>query len=456
MGKACWEQIEAMLYSIGKSLKNGLAGVRTLAVNAQKTADEAKQTADEAQTAANTLDWNGVGWFTGGVKVGGATRDEAADVMINGSAEIELSSSDGTRYKIGVDDNGALAVKGAARTCVTVAKKGAMYSSISEAVEYAKTICSQTERVLVLILDAGIYDEEITLLSNPGIDIAGFGAVIRHDSVYPKAPLYTTGRGTFSGLVFENYNTTTGANPSYAMHFDFNNPGANASGETRFVNCRFVAIGCHGAGIGLGPDIDLIFDNCFFRSITNAGLYLHNSPAAATNQVVRLNNCQFFGAETADGASIIFDDAVDVAAGAISYMSVYMNGCGFMPMTPNVIVRNGAQTTTYRGLVKTHNLNFNVQGCLLPHYNPVNLDNTAETSFTYVTNTNENGHATIVKPSPMPAQTTVTILSCDVNDGTTITPEIVSDAGQMCAVISTGKPNAVLQLTVRLLPTGLV
>ena len=133
------------------------------------------------------------------------------------------------------------------RSVVTVAKQGAEFASVAQAVEYAKTICSQDKRVLVLILDA-----------------AGFGAVIRHNSTYPNAPLYTTGRGTFSGLVFENYNQDTGSDPSYAMHFDYNN--SPASGETRFIDCRFVAARSYGAGIGLGPDVELQFDSCYFRS----------------------------------------------------------------------------------------------------------------------------------------------------------------------------------------------
>lgn len=342
----------------------------------------------------------------------------------------------------------------AVRSYVTVAKRGGQFSSISEAVEYAKTICSQTSRVLVLVLDNAIYDEEITLLANPGVDIAGFGAVIRHDSVYPHAPLYTTGRGTFAGLIFENYNTNTGTKPSYAMHFDYNNEGAQASGETRFVDCRFVAANSYGAGIGMGPDIDLIFDGCFFRSTTHSGMYLHNSPFAAQNQIVRCNNCNFVGLETDNGSAVVFDDAVDASSGAISPMSVYLNNCSYLPMAPIVKSKSGGVESSTRALTNTTNLAFNTQGCLLPHFTPLNLGDPNGNSYTLVTGTNQNGHATVFKPSPMPAQTTITILSCAVNDGTTITPEVIADAGQAVAIISTGKPNAVLQLAVRLLPSG--
>lgn len=342
------------------------------------------------------------------------------------------------------------------RTCVTVAKKGAMFDTINGAIEYAKTICDTNNRVQVVILDNSIYDEEITLLSNPGIDIAGFGAVIRHDSVYPHSPLYTTGRGTFTGLTFENYNQSTSPDVSYAMHFDYNNEGAQASGTTRFINCQFTAINCHGAGIGMGQNVELIFDNCYFRSTTHAGLYLHNSPFGGTSQVARFNSCHFVGADAANGHSIILDDAVTSPQSISSPMSVYLNACSFMPLAPQVISRNGEETTTYRGLVKTKNLSYDVQGSTLPHFVPIDLDDHTKTSYTYITTTNQNGHATIVKPGPSPAQTNITIVSCTVNDGTTITPTIVSDDGQMCAIISTDKPNAIIQLAVRVLPTGLL
>lgn len=352
-----------------------------------------------------------------------------------------------------VSDDEAIPV---VRSYVTVAKKGAMFKTINGAIEYAKTICDVDNRVLVVILDNSIYDEEITLLNNPGIDIAGFGAVIRHNSVYPHSPLYTTGRGTFTGLTFENYNQGTHPNLSYAMHFDYNNPGAQASGETRFVNCRFIAMESYGVGIGMGSDIELIFEDCMFRSTTHGGMYLHNSPFAANNQIVRCNNCQFIGAEADNGYSIVFDDAVDASSGAISPMSVHLTNCGYLPQAPNTLLRSGGKVTTYRGLVETHNLKFSVQGNLIPHYTPVKLDDNTANSFTYVTTTNQNGHATIVKPSTMPTQCTITVLSCEVNDGRSITPEVISDVGQMCAVISTGVPNAVIQMAVRILPAGLI
>lgn len=57
---------------------------------------------------AHTLDWDGVAWFAGGVKVGGTYQDNAMDVMVNGDSSITLSSSNGTKYKLTVADDGTL------------------------------------------------------------------------------------------------------------------------------------------------------------------------------------------------------------------------------------------------------------------------------------------------------------------------------------------------------------
>lgn len=349
-----------------------------------------------------------------------------------------------------VDSNG----KPVQRSVVTVAKTGAEFNSISKAVEYAKTICSLDNRVLVLILDAAIYDEEITLLSNPGIDLAGFGAVIRHNSKYPNAPLYTTGRGTFTGLIFENYNQTTGSSPSYAMHFDYNN--SPASGETRFIDCRFVAARSYGAGIGLGPDVELQFDSCFFRSTDYAGLYLHNSPFSANGQVTRFNDCQFFGYEGGgEIGGVKFEDAVPVDQGVISYASIYLSGCSVIPMHPMTSYKTtaGADWTQVYHLVSTPNMGYNVQGSDVPQMQPVPY--TGATPFIQIVPTNQNGFATLVKPVPHPELAGLEIISCDVNNGSSITPTIIEDKGKPLTVISTGVPNAVLQVVSRIAIQGL-
>lgn len=229
-----------------------------------------------------------------------------------------------------LEESGVPIPEGEQGTTFTVAKNGAMFDTINGAIAAAREYITANpgKRVLVLIMDNNIYEENITLLNNPGIDIAGFGAIIRKDCAYPESPIYTTGRGTFVGLSFENYNTTTATNASYALHFDYNN--SPAEGETHFVNCRFIAIGTHGAGIGLGNNIDLIFDNCFFRSTTHSGCYIHNSPFDAQSQIARFNNCQFYGLESESNPAFIAEDA-RTSAVVNSYASLYLANPQFVP-----------------------------------------------------------------------------------------------------------------------------
>lgn len=71
-------------------------------------------TSDTTRSNAHTLDWNGVGWFQGGLQVGGNAQDDGAkSVMLNGDKEIIIASStEGStkQFKITVDDTGTLTV----------------------------------------------------------------------------------------------------------------------------------------------------------------------------------------------------------------------------------------------------------------------------------------------------------------------------------------------------------
>ena len=69
---------------------------------------------------------------------------------------------------------------------------GAMYTTISEAVNAAKQIATKTDRVVVCVYTSD-YEEQIELLGNPGIDIVGIGKVTVHGTeAYPNSTLHTT------------------------------------------------------------------------------------------------------------------------------------------------------------------------------------------------------------------------------------------------------------------------
>ena len=119
------------------------------------------------------------------------------------------------------------------------------FQTINEAVSYARTFCTKTDRVLIFIGE-GTYQEEITLLDNPGIDMEGSGAgktLIEQQSWYPAAPLYTTGTGTFKNLAL----IARGSTNSYAMHFEIN--GGTVRGVTTFQNCFFCSEGNAAVGV---------------------------------------------------------------------------------------------------------------------------------------------------------------------------------------------------------------
>ena len=65
---------------------------------------------ETARSNAHTLDWSGLGWFAGGLKVGGTGQDDEASrtVMVNGDAQIVLTSPNGTKFAITVSDDGTL------------------------------------------------------------------------------------------------------------------------------------------------------------------------------------------------------------------------------------------------------------------------------------------------------------------------------------------------------------
>ena len=65
-------------------------------------------TSTSARSNAHTLDWNGVGWFQGGLQVGGTAQDDGAkNVMLEGEAYNYFILTDtvtGTPYKIEIKD----------------------------------------------------------------------------------------------------------------------------------------------------------------------------------------------------------------------------------------------------------------------------------------------------------------------------------------------------------------
>ena len=202
---------------------------------------------------------------------------------------------------------------------ITVGTKGCMFSTINAAITEAKKYCTPDNRVAIIIFE-GVYNEQINLLGNPGIDLIGVGDVeIQYASVYPNSPLHTTGTGHFSNIFFHALSSAT---PSYGLHIEAQED--STAGKITFDNCSFLADAQSGVGIGLGTNFEVVLQNCTAVSPVSAGLYCHNYPQAASNQTITLKNCILNGS-TFD---LCVDDARLLAGGNIgeSYFNVNVIG----------------------------------------------------------------------------------------------------------------------------------
>lgn len=171
-----------------------------------------------------------------------------------------------------------------------VAKRNARFTTINDAITYARTYCTTTNRVTIVIVGGGdtIYEESIDLDDNPGIDFFGIGMPrVRSSVAWRYSTLRCSNNITCQGIYFENYYTPgTDEHAGYGLHAD------PVSGEQRYINCVFYSNNNAGAGIGLDNLGSITFDNCEF--IGTNGLYIHNRAVNNTQgQWARFYYCKF-------------------------------------------------------------------------------------------------------------------------------------------------------------------
>lgn len=188
-----------------------------------------------------------------------------------------------------------------------VGSYGCDFTTINSAILHAQTYCTKTERVTIYV-EAGIYNEEITLLDNQGIDIIGSGinsTIVQFGSAYPHSPIYTTGSGLFENIKFVAMNGTN----SYAFHYEIGD--GSVFGTTIFRNCRFESVGNSAVGAGLGANCNLVLDGCQMQSTSNVSLYFHNSAYSnRLNQYIEVKNCEFMS--HMNGRFVNVDDACSI------------------------------------------------------------------------------------------------------------------------------------------------
>lgn len=222
---------------------------------------------------------------------------------------------------------------------LTVGSKGCMFTTINAAIDYAKTYCTTTNRVLIQIAP-DTYNEQIKLLPNPGIDFRGSGlqnTFVTSALAYPDSPLYTVGTGHFEGITF----SSTGTN-SYAFHFESQDNAA--TGSITIINCKFTATLHAGAGIGMGNNTSITFKGCEFESFASdkPAFYCHNLPTAAANQFLYVLNCSIVS--QTGYTPVVIENARAIASNT-GTSNMYVSFAGTYSRTPKVRYTKAAATT---------------------------------------------------------------------------------------------------------------
>lgn len=222
-----------------------------------------------------------------------------------------------------------------------VSKENSRFTTINSAIDYAKTYCSTTNRVIILI-SSGMYLEYIDLDNNPGIDFYGIGDVtIRSSVAWRLSTLRCSNTITVYNITFENYYTPgEGEHAGYALHAD------PVTGIQSYFNCSFYSNNNSSIGVGMGMNGSCNFYDCSFRSADGA-VYAHNNVTpGTTGQWMRFRRCHF---ETFDSSAIIrIDDAARLqSSAAVSTMGLVFIGCSGNNQGVVYRYNNPTETLTY-------------------------------------------------------------------------------------------------------------
>ena len=202
-----------------------------------------------------------------------------------------------------------------------VSKVNSRFTTINQAIEYARTYASSSDRVTIVIA-SGVYNETIDLDVNPGIDFFGIGTVLLRSSVaWPLSTIRCSNEITVYNMSFENnYEIQDQEHAGYGLHAD------PITGNQNYFNCYFYSDNNSGAGIGMGPYGQCNFNNCRFRGLN--GVYAHNYTRDGTaGQWLRFFTCNFESINTSNPCVRIADAATMAEAGRESKMGVVFTNC---------------------------------------------------------------------------------------------------------------------------------
>lgn len=264
---------------------------------------------------------------------GEGTSGDISNIAVNGfsrpvkDTEARTSLSAMSQSLESLSDALNLTVGNSHSNILIVAKQNARFNTINEAINYAKTYCSQYNRVTIVIVGGGniLYEESIDLDNNPGIDLLGVGSPrIRSSVAWRYSTLRCSNSITCEGIIFENYySPQSGEHAGYGLHAD------PITGEQIYINCRFLSDHNSGAGLGMGNNGSATFINCEFLG-TN-GVYLHNNPGNEIhNQWCRFYNCTFRGSSGNPGIRV-YDAAYATNTNYVSEMGLIFANCTGYP-----------------------------------------------------------------------------------------------------------------------------
>lgn len=224
-----------------------------------------------------------------------------------------------------------------------VAKRGARFSTINDAIDYAKTYCTLTNRVTIVVVGGYnvVYSEYIDLDDNPGIDFFGIASPILQSSVaWRLSTLRCSNSITVDGFWFMNYYTpASGEYAGYGLHAD------PVTGKQTYRNCYFFSDHNAGAGIGMGANGSIDFINCSFEG--TEGAYMHNNATNGTqNQWIRFFQCRFAG-DTNHSAVRVYDAATAANTAFTSVMGLKFANCTAYPNNKVRYTYNKSTTINY-------------------------------------------------------------------------------------------------------------